>query len=314
MKKTLIAVALLSSMLLLNACGSVTETESSAQENTTEAATALSDEETTGEAGTEEEPEEETAEETEEETEEVTEEAPAEETEAITAEMNGAPDADFVSIAGDWYIDGDPTLASLHIEPDGTFKTYYASGNLESAGTIRYEPEEIEDTTHYHYNLYNNDGEFVMSFLDDGSSVKTDLYVGNGGVPHYQKLGEGGILDDGRGPGEEFIGTWGCGRATLEITQLSDTEFQALIWWADSAFAHVEWDYPLTYQDGKLICDGKCTKTYIEYTSADADPDETVEYTDGSGEFVMQGAGIVWNDLTEHSGDDMVFLNSMPEE
>jgi hypothetical protein len=32
-----------------------------------------------------------------------------------------------------------------------------------------------------------------------------------------------------------------------------------------------------------------------------------VEYTDGSGGFVMQGAGVVREDLTEHSRDNMLF-------
>ena len=235
------------------------------------------------------------------------------ETTTAKTEMRGAPDLDLTAIAGTWYIDGDPTAASIKISADGKFKTYYASGNLENEGTIRYESEEIGGTPVYWYMLYGRDGEHIMSFVDDGSAVKTDLYVGNGAYPHYQKFGVGGAADDGRGPGEEFADTWSCGRASLKITQISDTEFRAEIKWGSSATTHVEWDYPLTYQDGRLVCSGKCTKTVVEYASADAEPEKTVEYTNGSGEFVMQGAGVVWNDLTEHSGDDMVFLKTQPE-
>ena len=137
--------------------------------------------------------------------------------------------------------------------------------------------------------------------------------MGNGGEPHYVKFGVGGAADDGRGPGEEFVGTWGCGRATLKITQLSDTEFQASISWASSAAAHTEWEYPLTYQDGKLVCSGKGTKTNFEYQSENAEPDKTVDYTDGSAEFSMQGSHIVWNDKNENSGADMMFSNTLPE-
>ena len=308
MKKTMIAIALLSSIAMLTACGKANETGSTAATDAAETTVMMSEEETTEEDTTE--GEEETTEEASE-----TETETETETEAgDTEEMNGAKSSDFVSIAGDWYIDGDPTLASIHIEPDGTFKTYYPGGILESEGTIRYEDEEIEGTVIHWYHLYNdNDGEYVMGFIDDGSEVKTDLYVGNGGEPHYQKFDEGGIADDGREAGEEFLGTWGCGRATLEIEQTGDGQFHALIHWGSSASSSVQWDYPLTYQDGKLVCDGKGTKTGIEFQSADADPDETVEYTDGSAEFVVQGAGIVWNDLTEHSGDEMVFMNEAPE-
>jgi len=298
MKKAMIPVTALISVLLLTACG-ITEEESNgafAPESSTEQITEATAETTTENTQTET-----TAADTTSET-------------TTTAVMNGAPDSDFVSIAGDWYIDGDPSAASIHIEPDGTFRAYYATGYLECEGSIRYESEIIEDTTIYWYMLYSGDGEFFTGFVDDESSVKTDLYAGNGGYPHYQKFtGAGGIADDGRGPGEEFVGTWECERASLEITQISDTEFHAVIHWSDSAFAHVEWDYPLTYENGTLVCSGKCTKTYVEYTSADTDPDRTVEYTDGSGEFTMQGAGVIWNDLTEHSGDNMVF-SYIPEE
>ena len=297
MKKTMIAIALLASMLMLASCDTpgnspAASAPDSAAEQTTETAESTDTAETTTESAAE----------------TVTELTATEtesETEVTTTEMRGAPDLDLTSIAGVWYIDGDPTTASIKISADGTFKSYYASGNLENEGTIRREAEEIEGTTNYWYNLYDKNGEYIMGFLDTGST--TDLYVGNGATPHFRKFGEGGLADDGRGPGEEFVGKWNCDRAYLTITQISDTEFHALVKWGSSASSHVEWDYPLTYQGGKLVCSGKASKTYVEYASADAEPDKTVEYTDGSGEFVMQGADVVWNDLTEHSGDDMVF-------
>lgn len=297
MKKTMIAIALLASMLMLASCDSPGNSPAaSAPDSAAEQMTETAESTDTAETATE------SAAET------VTELTAAEtesETESTTTEMCGAPDNDFTSIAGVWYIDGDPTTASIKISADGTFKSYYASGNLENEGTIRREGEEVEGTTNYWYNLYDKNGEYIMGFLDTGSS--TDLYVGNGATPHFRKFGEGGLADDGRGPGEEFVGKWNCDRAYLTITQISDTEFHALVKWGSSASSHVEWDYPLTYQGGKLVCSGKASKTYVEYASADAEPDKTVEYTDGSGEFVMQGADVVWNDLTEHSGDDMVF-------
>ena len=297
MKKTMIAIALLASMLMLASCDTpgnspAASAPDSDAEQTTETAESTDTAETTTESAAE----------------TVTELTATEtesETEVTTTEMRGAPDLDLTSIAGVWYIDGDPTTASIKISADGTFKSYYASGNLENEGTIRREAEEIEGTTNYWYNLYDKNGEYIMGFLDTGST--TDLYVGNGATPHFRKFGEGGLADDGRGPGEEFVGKWNCDRAYLTITQISDTEFHALVKWGSSASSHVEWDYPLTYQGGKLVCSGKASKTYVEYASADAEPDKTVEYTDGSGEFVMQGADVVWNDLTEHSGDDMVF-------
>ena len=66
-------------------------------------------------------------------------------------------------------------------------------------------------------------------------------------------------------------------------------------------------------QDGKLVCSGKGTKTNFEYQSENAEPDKTVDYTDGSAEFSMEGSHIVWNDLNENSGEDMMFSNTLPE-
>ena len=52
---------------------------------------------------------------------------------------------------------------------------------------------------------------------------------------------------------------------------------------------------------------GKCSITFAAYAFPNAVPDQAVEYTDGSGGFVMQGAGVVREDLNEHSGDNMLF-------
>jgi len=299
MKKTIITAAFLSALLMLTSCGGINDSEKSEDSSVPETTTVS--EEATEKAETEEAT-----------TETSAEEVTTEPVEVITEELEAEPNFD--SIAGMWYIDGDYSLASMYIEKDGTFKTCYADGNLENEGTIRYEDEEIDGTIIHWYVLYDKNDEMIMGFVDDGSESKTDIYIGNGGYPHYQKIGVGGIADDGRGPGEEFVGVWGCGRATLEIGQITDTDFQAFIYWADSAFAHVEWEYPLTYQDGKLVCDGKCTKSYVKYSAEPSEPDESeVIYTDGSAEFVMQGSNIVWNDLTEQSGEGMLFSNSLPK-
>ena len=309
-KYTMLSAAAFVTALLLTGCGMIQELSSQTPGASTDAETqteTAAESETTAEASTA---------------------AASGTTEAVseTAAPESAPDtettaaaeqdpADFSDIAGYWYIDGDTAAASIHMSADGRFEAYYASGYLENEGTIRYEDEVIEGTTVHWYRLYGDDGEYFTGFVDDGSADKTDLYAGNGAEPHYVKLfGEGGIADDGRGPGEEFVGIWGCGRATLTIDQTSDTEFHASIWWGASAFAHVEWDYPLVYQDGKLVCEQQGTKTYVEYTDAESDPTTTVEYTDGSAEFSFKGAGIFWNDLTEHSADDMLFSNTPPEE
>ena len=46
--------------------------------------------------------------------------------------------------------------------------------------------------------------------------------------------------------------------------------------------------------DGKLVCSGKGTKTNFEYQSENAEPDKTVDYTDGSADFSPWRAHILF--------------------
>ena len=52
---------------------------------------------------------------------------------STSAETTTALEDDpFRSIAGEWYLDGDPDTAHLSIQPTGTFTAYYATGNVEN--------------------------------------------------------------------------------------------------------------------------------------------------------------------------------------
>ncbi|WP_294753472.1 hypothetical protein [uncultured Ruminococcus sp.] len=83
--------------------------------------------------------------------------------------------------------------------------------------------------------------------------------------------------------------------------------FHALITWSSSAASYAEWDYPLIFVEDRLICDGNGIKTGVEYENAESEPKRTVEYTDGSAEFTLEGNRLFWNDLKEHRADDMLF-------
>ena len=306
MKKYLIPALILAMAASMTGCGRDNPSSASANSNvssseTTEAASDETEAETTAPA------------------EEKTEEATTEETDGTKETETGStepPEDDFQEpsrepqdlsgIAGYWYIDGDASAASLHISNDGKFEAYYAIGIKEASGyIIREYSKEIPG---YYFVMYLDSGEKYMTFDDDGTEQKNDIYLQGENTVHYVRLyGEGGLADDGRGPGEEFCGSWMCDRAHLEITQETDTEFHAVIKWGASASAHAEWDYPLVLENGKLVCSGKGTKTFVEYKEAGSEPEKTVEYTDGSAEFEMSGSDIKWNDKKEHSGDDMLF-------
>ncbi len=108
-------------------------------------------------------------------------------TEIETQDDGGKGDLieDFDSIDGLWYVDGDRNKESLEITKDGKFTSYTANGEVDKTGYVKYEAEEFDNDVVYWYMLYEDDGEFYMGFGDDESENKTDLYVGNGGEPHY---------------------------------------------------------------------------------------------------------------------------------
>ena len=214
---------------------------------------------------------------------------------------------DYTGLSGYWYIDGDTSTASIHITKDGKFTAYYPNGIVEERGYVK---RVLEPTiNNYIFYMYRDSGELFQTFSDDGEKEKSDIYMGNDGTPHYVKLyGEGGVGDDGKGPEERFEGSWSCGRAIIEITYKGEGVFHALIKWSGSASSSGLWNYPLIYDNGKLICSGNGTLTHVEFKDAESAPDETIEYTDGSAEFTLEGDRLFWNDLKEHCADDMLFI------
>ncbi|WP_295084193.1 hypothetical protein [Ruminococcus sp.] len=224
----------------------------------------------------------------------------------VTETTSVANAGDYSGLAGYWFIDGDPSAASFHITEDGKFTAYYANGLVENKGIVR----RVFDSeiNNYYYCMYLDSGELYEAFADDGDKEKTDIYMGNGGFPHYVKLyGEGGLDDDGRGPEEAYTGTWNCERAHIEITYNGEGIFHATVKWGASASTHAQWEYPLIFDNGKLICNGNGTRSFVEYEDAESEPKVTEEYSDGSAEFTLEGNRLFWNDLKEHSADNMLF-------
>jgi len=109
---------------------------------------------------------------------------------------------------------------------------------------------------------------------------------------------------------DDFLGTWGDNRATLFITLAKSGNYVCTITWAGSAFEQYEWTYYCQYDEasGKLVCNDEAEKVLYTYEEEGKDPTMEFLYENGSGEFYFDGAGIRWNDLTEHAGDDLHFI------
>lgn len=223
-----------------------------------------------------------------------------------TAKVPADSDTDFSGLAGYWYVNGDAADAFIHFAPDGSFQSYFPNGTQENSGFVR--REFNSDINNYYYAMYLDSGEPYFTFSDDGLKDKTDIYMGYEASPHYVKIyGEGGLGDDGRAPGEEFCGRWECERAHISITSDADGQFTAVVTWSDSVSSYVEWVYPLTYSDGKLVCEGKGKKSFVTASAPAAEPSYESIYADGSAEFVLKDGGINWIDKSENSADGMLF-------
>ena len=55
------------------------------------------------------------------------------------------------------------------------------------------------------------------------------------------------------------------------------------------------------------MCNGNGKKTFVEFKEGETEATETVEYTDGSAEFTIDGGHLFWNNFNEHDADNMIF-------
>lgn len=107
---------------------------------------------------------------------------------------------------------------------------------------------------------------------------------------------------------EDYIGTWGSGRATISIQNVGEG-LTATVTWANSASEYTEWTYPCNLVDGKLVCNGKGTKVNVT-TSESGDETRETEYTDGSATLSVRHGQLTWDDQVEDAGNGMVFTRS----
>ena len=309
-RKTAILAALMSSAMLVTACGT-DESSSDSNAATTSASTTSSDievvtstEESTTEADTTEKKT--TAETT---TEAETTESATEEktTEEKTTEANSSGSYDYTDLSGFWYVDGDSSAASIHITKDGKFESFYANGNHENSGYISREKSDEEKG--WVFVFCSDSDEPIMSFREIDLLGCAEFVISETDQHFIKLFGEGGLGDDGRGPEEMFYGKWQCERATLTIDQTEQSEYFAVIVWGDGANAHYTWEYPCTLTDErKLVCENMGQKVHIwKLDDTDAAPNFRLEYADGSAIFEMKGNGIYWNDLKEDRGNGMIF-------
>ena len=110
---------------------------------------------------------------------------------------------------------------------------------------------------------------------------------------------------------EDFLGEWKCGDITLFISHIDGTHYGGFVITYDNppnTDVFDEWEYDLQYQDGKLVCNGDGRRYHFDMNTPA--PYSKWIYLNGRAEFTLTSEGLLWNDLTEHFGDGMVFTYS----
>ena len=119
--------------------------------------------------------------------------------------------------------------------------------------------------------------------------------------------------EDGQNPVMNFIGNYVCDRARIEVMPEGEDMADITVSWSSSAFEHTEWSMSGVLDTETLtVSYSDCTKKDVVYDrdseEAGQTPQETIEYTDGTGTILFGNDGtLVWNDDQEHAADGMVF-------
>ncbi|MCQ2409906.1 MAG: hypothetical protein MJ068_05115 [Clostridia bacterium] len=144
---------------------------------------------------------------------------------------------------------------------------------------------------------FNSDGTLTLTF--NYSDEKTVSYT----LTHISSETEG-MVDEGG----SFLGNWGCGRATMKVTDgETGGRYVVEISWAESASKTNKWTYKCKYseEEGGLVSDWGELRCEV-FESEDSEPEVTV--TDGQeAVFTIGDDGIKWNDKINNSGADMCF-------
>lgn len=117
--------------------------------------------------------------------------------------------------------------------------------------------------------------------------------------------------EDGQNPVMNFIGIYGCGRATMTVEADGMDGARINVHWASSAFEHGEWNMSGKFDMDTLTVEyADCVKKDVVYKDEGVIESETIEYENGTGSITFKNANplaIIWKDDQEHVADDSVF-------
>lgn len=122
--------------------------------------------------------------------------------------------------------------------------------------------------------------------------------------------------EDSQNPVMNFVGTYGCDRATMIVECKGADAAQFTVTWSSSAATHAEWTMSGKLDTDKLTVDyTDCVKKEVTFNEDGSVANEDVIYEDGTGtiSFSADEYVLTWDDAKEHVADDMVFVGGTVE-
>lgn len=128
------------------------------------------------------------------------------------------------------------------------------------------------------------------------------------------------ILKDAKA--EDYLGQWECeseqGYIFLAVSEVNGG-YAAAVVRSQGGGELVQWEYPLKYKRGKLVCNGEGLRSEIDESKMSPQgssydlSDFMKTYPNQSAEFIMTSEGIKWNDLSGKNSEEIVlkFLQSL---
>lgn len=107
----------------------------------------------------------------------------------------------------------------------------------------------------------------------------------------------------------DFIGIWGSGRITLNISKEAMNTFNINIIGASSAIENIEWTYICNFDERKNYMDCMNGKKIVHEYDRAGNISDKVEYEDGTSIFYYDNKKITWKDYKENAGDKIEFVN-----
>jgi hypothetical protein len=116
---------------------------------------------------------------------------------------------------------------------------------------------------------------------------------------------------DGQNPVMNFVGTYGCDRATMIVECKDADAAQFTVIWSGSAATHSEWTMSGKLDTDKLTVDyTDCVKKEVTFNEDGSVASEDVIYEDGTGTISCSADEYVltWDDAKEHAAEGMIFV------